>query len=102
MAGILSGPSMMTADGVTHSNPVAKVAILYVDNIAQIADLTVFFYHNSTTLLNKTKPIQDRSYHFTVGGAYPFEQIVIPGQNAQANFFNYIKSLPEFSGWSEI
>lgn len=106
MAGILSGPSMTTEDSVSHSAPVARVASLNIDTVLQVADLNIYYYHDLSALTAKARPIKISSYHFIVGGTppvyHPYESIVIPGQNVQVNFFNYIKTLPEFSGWTEI
>lgn len=103
MSNIFTG-TMETEDGVNHSNAVARLyqTTIIDDPIHANSKALVIikYYHDEATMDDGKEPIKENSYHFTVGGQHPFEDVFIAGENIQQNLFTYLAGLPEFSGWT--
>lgn len=92
-------------DGGSHSAAVVAVSRLAIMPIKGLAYVEVSYFHDLTKALADI-PIQPVAvYEFLKNppfGKHDFDAVFIPGQNQSENLFNYIKSLPEFVGWSVI
>lgn len=106
---ILTNGPITTADGVTHSNPVAVVGYLTVSPMVKQASAEFRIFHNISTI--SAQPIKQITYTFgdveeITDGVHPFNAVFAPTlENPDpgvSGFFNYIKSLPEWEGWTEV
>lgn len=91
-------------DGGAHDSAIAAVYKLTAMPIKSTAQVHVEYYHDLTKALAEI-PIQSTFYEFVKNppeGKHNYDAVFIPGENQNLNLFNYIKALPEFSGWTEV
>lgn len=109
---ILTNGEIITEDMVVHENPVALVNSLSVQTLSKTASVEFIIFHNMNALLAGAKPIKHINYRFgptggqIIGDTHPFEVVFEPTEEnpdpGMSSFFNYITSLPEWEGWTEV